>query len=243
MKLKDQVAVVTGSGRNIGRAIALAFAEEGADVVVNAKEDKASAEAVTAEVQKMGRRALTIMADIGDEKQLKKMMDQALNHFGRVDIAVNNVAVRPASPFLKMSVEEWREVLAINLDAAFHICQAVMPGMVERKKGSLIFLAGPNAWGFSPGRSHVSASKGGILGFAKCLAMEFATSGIRSNVISPGLIKSDRPAVPPEMLAKVPMGHQGTPEDIANAAIYLASNDSAYVTGQVLFVNGGDYWQ
>ena len=243
MKLKDQVALVTGSGRNIGRAIALAFANEGADVVVNAREDRASVEGVSEEIRRMGRRALPIVADVGDEQQVRTMMAEVMDYFGRVDIAVNNAAIRPGNPFVDIPVEEWRRVLAVNLDAGFHISQAVLPGMIERKKGSLIFLAGPNAWGLSPGRCHVAASKAAIVGLAKCLAMELAASGVRSNVISPGMIESDRPPPPDAMLAKVPLGRLGTQADIANASVYLASDDSAYVTGQVLFVNGGDYWQ
>jgi len=243
MKLKDQVALVTGSGRNIGRAIALALASEGADVVVNAGHDKASVESVAEEIRKMGRRALPIVADVGDPKQVRMMMDEVMTHFGRVDVAVNNAAIRPGNPFVKIPEDEWRRVLAVNLDAAFYICQAVLSGMEERKKGNLIFLAGPNAWGLSPGRCHVAASKAAVVGLAKCLALEFASSGIRSNVISPGMIESDRPPPPPEILAKVPLGGLGTQRDIANAAIYLASDDSSYVTGQVLFVNGGEYWQ
>lgn len=250
MKLQDRIALITGAGRNIGRAMALAFAREGADVIVNVRQNRQEAERVVEEVRRLGRRAIPIVADVADREQVRAMVSQALEGFGRIDIAVSNAAIRPGKPFLELTLEDWRRVMAVNLEGGFFLSQAVLSGMVARRRGSLIFMAGLAGWGLRSQRAHVSASKAAVVGLAKALATEFAPYGVRSNVISPGVIKTTRPAEwylqrpdAAEEMARVPLGRLGEVEDIAHAAVFLASDDSAYVTGQVLFINGGSYWQ
>ena len=241
-RLADKVALVTGAGRNIGKAIALAFAREGAAVVVNVRQNRAEADQVVGEVEKLGSRGLAIVADVGEREQVTEMADQALKEFDRIDIVVNNAAIRPGKPFLEISLEDWRRVMAVNSEAAFHLCQAAVPGMIQRGRGSILFIGSPTAWGLGQDRVHVSASKAALVGMTKALASDLAGHGIRSNMICPGFIQVDRP-LPGNLLETVPMGRFGSPDDVAETAVFLASDDSALVTGQVVFVNGGHYWQ
>ena len=237
MKLEGRVALVTGSGRNIGRATVLKLASEGADVVVNAKSNEREARSVADEARALGVRALSVLADVADPKQVEHMVSTALGEFGRVDILVNNAAVRPHKPFVELTTEDWEGVRGVVLDGAFYCTRAVVPSMLEHGFGRIIFLVGDGAFVGSGQRAHVSAAKMGLVGLARALAMEYRSSNIRVNVVSPGLIDTTRDA------SWYPEGMDteavGAPDDVAAACLFLASEDSAYVTGQTLHVNGG----
>jgi 3-oxoacyl-[acyl-carrier protein] reductase len=211
-KLEGRVALITGSGRNIGRATALRFAGEGANVIVNARSNKAEVNAVADEVRAFGGRALPVLADVADRAQVQAMVDAALAEFGRIDILVSNAAVRPAKAFVELTQEDWEFARGVVLDGAFYCTHAVVPCMIENGFGRIIYMTGGGAF-----------------------------SGV--NVISPGLIDTTRvtgTVVPgADTMMKNPLQRKGTVDEIANACLYLASEDSSYVTGQTLHVNGG----
>ena len=244
MALDGKVALVTGSGRNIGRSIALALAKEGANVVVNARTNRKEAESVAEEVRALGAKAISLLADVGDRKQLEAMLDQALAEFGRIDIVVNNAATRPHKPFAEMSYEDWRGVLATDLDSAFLSTKAALPGMVERKWGRVINLSGLQAFQGRHGGAHISAAKVGLIGFTRALATELAPDGILVNCIVPGLIDTTRDGGPrtgtPSRLSEIPVGRMGEPQDIASLCSFLCSDAAGFITGQTIHVNGGE---
>ena len=245
-RLKGKVAVVTGSGRNIGRATVLKLAEEGANVVVNARSNKEEAEAVAREARELGVDALAIIADVGDREQIDRMMSQALDHFGQIDILISNAAIRPHKPFNDVTQDEWERVRSVVLDGAVYCTHAVIPSMLRNQFGRLVFLAGDGAWNGSPERAHVSAAKMGLVGFARGLASEFGPQNIRANVLAPGSIDTSR-ANPQwysqsggqPTAAGIPLGRQGHVNEIASAIVFLVTDDGGYVTGQTLHVNGG----
>jgi len=243
MKLQGRVALITGSGRNIGRATALKFASEGANVIVNARSNEAEANAVADEARVLGVRALVAVADVSDRAQVTAMVGAGLAEFGRIDILVNNAAVRPAKAFVELTQEDWEFARGVVLDGAFYCTHAVVPSMIENGFGRIVFLTGGGAFSGVPIRAHVSAAKMGLVGLARGLATELGPSGIRVNVISPGLIdttRADGTVVPgSDSLARNPLGRLGTSEEIANTCLFLASDDSSYMTGQTLHVNGG----
>jgi 3-oxoacyl-[acyl-carrier protein] reductase len=243
MKLEGRVALITGSGRNIGRATALKFASEGAHVVVNARSNAAEADAVVNEARALGVRAMSALADVADREQVQSMVDAALAEFGRIDILVSNAAVRPAKAFVELTQEDWEFARGVVLDGAFYCSRAVVPSMVEHGFGRIIYMTGGGAFAGVPDRAHVSAAKMGLVGMARGLATELGPSGIRVNVISPGLIDTTRltgTIVPgSDNMMNNPLHRKGTVGEIANACLYLASEDSSYITGQTLHVNGG----
>ena len=244
MDFENRVVLVTGASRNIGRAIALAFAHEGADVAVNAATRAAEAEQVAEEIRGMGRRAVACVADITSAVAVGAMADQVREQLGAVDILVLNAAIRPESPILEMSYEEWRRVLDISLDGAFHCTRAFLPTMLERGWGRIITLGGLTSQRGGPNRAHVAAAKGGLQGFTRALAVELGRTGVTVNMVAPGSIRTSRATGEMEgrfsaMGQAAPVGRQGLPEEIAAACLYLASPAAAYVTGQTLNVNGG----
>ena len=245
-RLKGKVAVVTGSGRNIGRATVLKLAEEGANVVVNARSNKDEAESVVREARELGVDALAVLADVSNRDQVNSMMAQAMDHFGQIDILISNAAIRPHMPFTEVTQEDWESVRGVVLDGAFYCTHAVIPSMVKNQFGRLVFLAGDGAWNGSPERAHVSAAKMGLVGFARGLASEFGPQNIRVNVLAPGSIDTSR--ANPQWYAQVggpptaegiPMGRKGHVNEIASAILFLVTDDGGYVTGQTLHVNGG----
>jgi 3-oxoacyl-[acyl-carrier protein] reductase len=242
MQLQDRVALVTGAARNIGRSVALAFAREGADVVVTALTHGAEAEAVAEEIRDLGRRALVCTVDTTDADAVAAMAARVLAELGRVDILVLNAAIRPNSSILEMTYEEWRRVIDVNLDSAFHCTRAFLPGMLERGWGRIITFGGAHAMQKGAAeRTHVGAGKGGLLGFTRCLAVELGSTGVTVNMVSPGSIDTVRAhpirgGGPSEF---IPAGRRGTPDEIAAACLYFASPLAGYTTGQVLGVNGG----
>jgi 3-oxoacyl-[acyl-carrier protein] reductase len=241
--VEGKVALVTGSGRNIGRGIALALAREGASVIVNARSNRGEAEAVAAEAKEMGVDALPLLADVGDRAQLEGMLQRALDHFGRMDIVVNNAAVRPGRSFADMTYEDWRNVLATDLDAAFLCTKAALPGMLQRRWGRVINFSGLQAFQGRHGGAHISAAKVGVIGLTRALGTELAPKGILVNCIVPGAIDTLRPgrtARPPGREAEIPVGRLGTPEDIAGMCVYLCSDAAGFITGQTFHINGGE---
>ena len=239
--LSGKVALVTGSGRNIGRATILELARRGADVAVNARSNRDEAESVAAEARDLGVRAIATIADVAEQGQVYRMVADAISEFGRVDILVNNAGMRADKPFTEMTVEDWCQVNAVNMDGPFFACQAVVPGMIERGWGRIINVSGLNAFKGRPGWAHVCAGKMGALGLTRALAAELASHGILVNHIVPGAFDTTRvegqstPAPNPG----IPVGRLGMPEEIAHTVAFLASDGAAYITGQTIHVNGG----
>lgn len=247
MTLSGKVAIVTGSGRNIGRATALELARRGASVVVNARSNRAEADAVVAEIEALGGKAIAAIADVGIQEQVNAMAADALTTFGQVDILINNAGLRAADPITDMSLEQWRSVLAVNLDGPFFCSQAVISGMIERGWGRIINVSGLNAFKGRADWAHVCASKMGALGLTRALAAELAEHGILVNHIVPGAFdttpppgQSDAFAAPPAARAVgIPLGRLGLSQEIATTCAFLASDDASFITGQTIHVNGG----
>ncbi len=244
MSLEGKVALVTGSGRNIGRSIALALAQQGADVVVNARSNRQEAESVAAEVGELGRKSLPLLADVGDRAQLETMLETALAEFGRLDVVVNNAATRPHKPFPEMTYDDWRGVLATDLDSAFITTKAALPGMLERGWGRVVNLSGLQAFQGRHGGAHISAAKVGLIGLTRALATELGPSGILVNCIVPGMIDTSREGQtttrPPARLAEIPVGRLGHTDDIASLCAFLCSDAAGFINGQTIHVNGGE---
>ena len=243
-KFEGKVALVTGSGRNIGRATVLKLAAEGANVVVNARSNQAEADAVVREAERLGVKAMAIIADVASKDQVEAMAAQALSAFGRVDILINNAAVRPHKPFTELTAQDWEAVRGVVLDGAVYLTRAIIPSMVENRYGRILFFTGEGAFVGGSGRAHVSAAKMGLVGFARGLASEFAAQDIRVNVVSPGSIDTLR--ANPEWYgnrqpnaAGIPMGRQGKVDEIAATCLFLVSDDGGFITGQTIHVNGG----
>ncbi|MSQ23557.1 MAG: 3-oxoacyl-ACP reductase FabG [Chloroflexi bacterium] len=244
--LRGRVGLVTGSSRNIGRAIALAFAQAGADVVVNARTSIAEAEAVAVEARAMGRQAIACLADVRDPEAVEHMVARARVELGPIDLLVNCAAPRPEASFEKMTAEEWHEVLSVILDGAFVCTQAVIGGMLKKGRGTIINIAGMTGQSGAAQRAHVVTAKAGLIGFTKALALELAGRGITVNAVSPGLIDTARvgatAAQPAHRQGRVPpVGRFGRPDEVAAFCCYLASDAARYVTGQTIGVNGGTY--
>jgi 3-oxoacyl-[acyl-carrier protein] reductase len=243
-KLEGKIALVTGSGRNIGRATVLKLAEEGAHVVVNARTNQAEAEAVAREAQARGVKALAIVADVARKDQVDAMVARAMSEFGRIDILVNNAAIRPHKPFTELTVQDWEAVRGVVLDGAIYCTRAVIESMVRNKYGRIVFFTGEGAFMGGSGRAAVSAAKMGLVGLARGLASEFAAQNIRVNVVSPGSIDTSR--ANPEWYqgrtpnaAGIPLGRQGTVDEIAATCLFLVTDDGGFITGQTIHVNGG----
>ncbi|MDP6574681.1 MAG: SDR family oxidoreductase [Rhodospirillales bacterium] len=244
MAEKRRTALVSGSGRNIGRAIVLALAGNGFDVVVNGSSDEAAIEAVAGEARALGVEAISVRGDVGIREDADRLAAQALERFGAVDVLVNNAAIRPAAAFLEMTDDEWDRVMAIDLHAAFWLSRAFLPDMVERRWGRIVNFAGMNAIHGHAGRAHVSAAKHGAWGLTKTLAKEFGAQGITANIVSPGPIRLDHAdpaamALQQSTVARVPAGRLGEPGEVAAVVSMLVSDAGAYVNGQMIQVNGG----
>ncbi len=243
MAQTTHTALVTGAGRNIGRAIAMELARRGCHVVVNTRENRQEAEAVAEEVRALGVQALVALADVADPEGVRRLSSEAIARFGKVDIVVNNAAIRPEAPFLELSEEQWHRVLGVDLHASFYTCRAFLPAMVEQRWGRVINITGMNAIAGYAGRAPVSVAKHGLWGLTKALAKEFGPQGITVNAISPGPIRSEHPDPAmtrhiESMLTKVPLGRLGEPHDIAALCGLLASEDGGFISGQMIACNG-----
>jgi 3-oxoacyl-[acyl-carrier protein] reductase len=239
-----RTALVTGSGRNIGRAVALSLARDGLNVVLNGSRDKLACETVAREVTAHGVEALIAMGDVGDRAAVGRLIDEALARFGAIDVLVNNAAVRDDGAFLTMSEAAWRRAMAINFDAAYWLSRAFLPGMIDKGWGRIINFAGMNAIHGYNGRAHVSASKHAAWGLTKALAKEFGSRGITTNILSPGPIMGEaqeahRAAHIESMRGRVPVGRLGTPDEVAAVVSLLASDKGGFINGQLIQVNGG----
>jgi 3-oxoacyl-[acyl-carrier protein] reductase len=251
MRLQGKAAFVTGASRNIGRAIALAFASEGADLVLNTRSNRDELEGVAAECRKRGVQAVPVLGDIADAGAVEAMVGQGLAALGAIDVLVCNAAIRPHKALAETAPEDWHRVLGVNLHSAYYLARAVVPGMKERRRGSLIALGGQSSLTGRPGTVAVTAAKHGLLGLVRALAAELGPFGIRANMVVPGFIDTERryaewypefrqaPPGAPEQLKEIPLRRLGRPEDIADACVFLASDASAYVTGDALRVMGG----
>ena len=243
-KLEGKVALVTGSGRNIGRATVLKLASEGAHVVVNARSNQAEADAVVREAQARGVKAIAVIADVGKRDQVERMVAKALSDFGRVDVLISNAAIRPHKPFTEVTVQDWEAVRSVILDGPIYLTRAVIESMVANRYGRIVLFTGEGSFVGGSGRAHVSAAKMGLVGLARGLASEFAAHNIRINVVSPGTIDTAR--ANPEWYqgrmpsaTGIPLGRQGTVDEIAATCLFLVSDDSGFITGQTIHVNGG----
>ncbi|GGE27990.1 beta-ketoacyl-ACP reductase [Agaricicola taiwanensis] len=238
--LAGKTAFVSGSGRNIGRAVAVGLARLGCNVIVNGATSRESCEQTAALVEAQGARALIAMGDMRDPKAISGIADRALGEFHTVDILVNNAAVRPHSPFLGVKEEDWQAVVDTSLTAAFRTSQAFLPGMVQKGWGRIVSMTGMKSiQGYFEG-AHISAAKHGIWGLTKALATEFGPKGITVNAVSPGQTLTEGGAADdPKKLAGIPVGFMAEPEDIAAVVTFLASPQARFVNGQMIAANGG----
>jgi glucose 1-dehydrogenase/3-oxoacyl-[acyl-carrier protein] reductase len=246
-RLEGKSALVTGARRGIGRAIALAFANEGADVVVNDVAGIDQAEAVCEEIRGMGRRALTVQADVSKRDQVEAMMERIWSVLGPLDVLVNNAGVETIVPLVDLTDEQWDQVTTVNLKGSWLCSQIFARRLIAEKRGGAIVNLGSVQAGLAlPGRTHYAPTKRGIEALTRNLAAELAEYGLRVNCIHPGVIETDMtrwliddPKVLAEVCQKIPLHRQGQPDEIAPVAVFFASDDARYVTGQHLYVDGG----
>jgi 3-oxoacyl-[acyl-carrier protein] reductase len=244
-ELDSMVAIVTGAGRNIGRAIALTLAESGASIVVNARSNRGEADAVAREIEANGGKALVHIGNVADPSAVQAMADAALRQFGRLDILVNNAALRREKPFADMDYAEWREILDVTLDGTFHCVKACLPALRESGAGTIVNIGGLSAHTGASNRAHVVTAKAGIVGFTRALAHDLAQDDITVNCVVPGLIGTPRPNDKPEpahhLTHQTISGQRGRPEDVAAAVRFLCGTSARYITGQAIHANGGAY--
>jgi 3-oxoacyl-[acyl-carrier protein] reductase len=244
-ELSGRVAIVTGAGRNIGRAIALALADGGAAVVVNARSNVQEAKAVAGEIERAGGKAFAVTADVADADAVASMVEDAAARFGRIDILVNNAAVRAEQAIETMTLAEWRAVTAVILDGAFNCVKACLPHLKRSGAGAIVNIGGISAHTGAARRPHVVTAKAGLVGFTRALAHELAADNIRVNTVTPGLMATPRPAGQPEpqhhALVRSLVGRRGEPADIAAAVRFLCGPGAGFVTGQNIQVNGGTF--
>lgn len=251
MRLEGKTALITGASRNIGRAVALTFAAEGADLVLNTRANREELEAVAAECRKAGARVVPVLGDIADAAAVEVMVTEGVAELGAIDVLVCNAAIRPHTALADTSLEDWHRVIGVNLHSAFYLARAVVPGMKERRRGSIIAIGGQSSLTGRPNTAAVTAAKTGLLGFVRALAAELGPFGIRANMVIPGTMDTERryaewypefrkaPPGAPEQLKQIPLGRLGRPEEIADACLFLASDASSYITGDEIRVMGG----
>ena len=252
--LAGRTAIVTGSGRNIGRAIALALARDGANVVINGHSNLDALEEVAQQARELGVNALVALADVGDHAAVKAMVEDTVNQFGSADIAVSNVSLRLHQPFLDISIDDWQRVINTNLSSAFYLARACLPHMCEKRWGRIINISGRD--GFSPklNRAHNVTAKAGVFALAKAIAIEFGPFGITANAVAPGIVDTERDlAHYPDATsadaergfaarkAAMPLRRFGHVDEISSACSFLCSDAGGFMTGQIMHVNGGEF--
>ena len=247
MRLAGKIALVTGAQQGIGKAIALAYGREGASVVINYLDNQAAAEEIASQIRALGQRAVPLAGDVAQAADIRRMVE-AGESLGGIDILVNNAGIFPRVEFLDMTEAQWDEVLNVNLKGTFLCTQAVAQKLVERHRaGAVINLASSAAFRSSPRGVHYVASKAGIVGVTRATALELAPYRVRVNAIAPGTTDTAQPRYgmsEEELQAagrQVPLGRMGTPEDVADLAVFLASDEARHITGQTIHVNGGQY--
>jgi len=245
-ELTGKVALVTGGARNIGRAISRALAAGGAAVVVNANSSREDAERTVAMIRSAGSRAALHFADVTSSGAVAAMVEAAVREFGRLDILVNNAAVRAETPFAEMKLEDWRRVISVVLDGAFICTQTCLPHLIRSGGGAVVNIGGMTAHKGAAGRAHVVAAKAGLAGMTRALALDLAPHGITVNCVVPGTIETVRglpgaPERPAHRQGLPPVGRRGDPDEVAAAVRFLCGPGARYITGQSVHVNGGGY--
>jgi 3-oxoacyl-[acyl-carrier protein] reductase len=244
MSFDGKVAVVTGASRGIGRAIALQLARRGALVVAAARAD--NAQGVVDDIRAAGGRADLATADMTDEASVSRLVSETVSRHGRLDVVVSNAGITRDQLMLRMKRADWDEVIATNLTAAFTLCQAALKPMIKQRSGRIVAISSVVGQSGNAGQANYAASKAGLVGFCTSLAKEVASRNITVNVVAPGLIDTDMTRAitsdaQRDWTAQIPLGRPGTPDDVAAAVCFLASDEASYITGQVLAVNGGMY--
>ncbi|MDD6569713.1 MAG: 3-oxoacyl-[acyl-carrier-protein] reductase [Acidaminococcus sp.] len=244
MTLVGKVALVTGGSRGIGRAVALKLAENGADVAINYAGNTVAAEEVKAAIEKLGRKAMLVQGSVADTDGVQAIVNQVVKELGRLDILINNAGITRDGLLMRMKEADWDAVLETNLKGVFNCSKAVMRTMMKQKSGRIVNMASVVGEMGNAGQANYAAAKAGVIGFTKSLAKEVASRGITVNAVAPGFIATDMTKVltddqKAEMAKTIPLGRAGQPEDVANAVLFLVSDEAAYITGQVLNVDGG----
>ncbi len=244
MNEENRNALVTGSGRNIGRAIALQLARQGMNVIIHGKSNRVDAEAVAVEVRDLGVESHVILGDLGETQAVEDIARQAIEACGTIQVLINNAAIRPRSPFEELRYEDWQRVLNVNLNSAFLLSRAFVPGMRSAGFGRILMFSGMNAINGYAGRCHVSASKHALWGLCKSLARELGPDGISVNTISPGPTAGQHPGDPDmaahiaSQVARIPRGRLGHPEEVAALCGFLCTEAGGWVSGQMIACNG-----
>ena len=245
-ELSGRVAIVTGAGRNIGHAMALALAAAGATVVVNVRSNKSEADSVVRQIESHGGKAIAAVADVADAEAVEKMVADAALQFGRIDYLINNASLRAERHFEEMTFAEWREVMGVTLDGAFHCAKACLPHLKARGAGAIINVGGLSAHSGSKHLAHVLAAHAGLVGFTRALAHDLAKDGVTVNLFSPGTIdtarKADAAKPAHHLINNTLTGKRGAPDDVAAMVRFLCGPGARYVTGQTIHVNGGAYF-
>ncbi|CCF14009.1 MULTISPECIES: 3-oxoacyl-[acyl-carrier-protein] reductase [Brevibacillus] len=244
--LEGKVALITGASRGIGRAIALKYAEAGANIIVNYSGNEAKAQETVAEIEKLGREAIMIRANVGNTEEAENMVKEALERFGKIDILVNNAGITRDNLLMRMKESEWDEVINVNLKGVFNMTKALTRPMMKQRSGSIINITSVVGVLGNAGQANYVAAKAGVIGLTKTTARELASRNIKVNAIAPGFVDTDMTDVLPEdvksgILAQIPFNRLGSADEISSVALFLASDASSYMTGQTLHVDGGMY--
>lgn len=243
MRLKDKVALITGGARGIGQAIAMTFAREGADIVV-ADVNLEIAQKTASDIEGLGRKAMALAMDVTNYEIVEEGINKILDKMGKVDILVNNAGITKDNLILRMSQADWDAVINVNLKGTFNCIKAVSRPMVKQRSGRIISIASIIGLMGNPGQANYAASKAGIIALTKTVAKELASRNINANAVAPGFIQTEMTAklseeIKKKMLEAIPLGKLGTPEDVANVCLFLASAESSYITGQTITIDGG----
>jgi len=242
--LKGRTAIITGASRGIGRATAIAIARAGADVVINYSSSEAQAASVKEQIEEFGGSAVIFKADVTDYRQCEAMVKYAIDHFNKIDILINNAGITRDNLLARMKAEEWREVIDTNLTGIYNCCRAILRPLLKQKNGGrIVNIASVAGIYGNSGQTNYAAAKGGVIAFTKSLAKELGSRNITVNAVAPGFIETEMTdtlsgKVKEEVLSRIALGRFGKPEDIADTVLFLASSASAYITGQIIVVDG-----